>query len=95
MASSLMKGTVTLADGSAAPFVVGPRERIKAERTLNLKASDMQDGNIGEEYLAYLMFEAVKRSGAISAALTFDEFIDQLEDYEVDADPQSETPPAS
>lgn len=94
MASSLMKGSVTLTDGSTLPFVSGPRERVKAERVLGVKAVDMRDGKIGEEYLVFLMFEAVKRDGHL-VDVSFDDFIDKhLSDYDVQSDPDPATPPA-
>jgi hypothetical protein len=92
MASSLMKGTVTLTDSSKVSFVIGPRERIKAERELGVKANDLKEGNVGEVYLAYLIFEAVRRGGRLEG-VTFDQFVDEhLADYEVEADPESVTP---
>ncbi len=94
MASSLMKGSVTLTDGKTLPFVSGARERIRAERQLGVKAADMKDGNIGEEYLVFLMFEALRRDGHF-AEVSFDEFIDKhLSDYDVQTDPEPATPPA-
>lgn len=92
--SSLMKGSVTLADGSVVTWTAGPRERIKAERALNVKATDLQGGNVGEEYIVFLAYEGLKRAGAIASDLTFDAFIDEhLGDYEVSTDPESQTPP--
>lgn len=92
--SSLMKGTITLADGSEATWTAGPRERIKAERALGVKASDFETGNVGEEYIVYLAYEALKREGKIGTEVTFDNFIDEhLGDYGVDDNPESPTPP--
>lgn len=92
--SSLMKGTVTLADGSEATWTAGPRERIKAERALAVRASDFETGNVGEEYIVFLAYEALKREGKIGADVTFDVFIDEhLGDYGVDDNPESLTPP--
>jgi hypothetical protein len=93
--SSLMKGTVTLADGSEVTWTAGPRERIKAERALNVKASDLQNGDVGEEYIVYLAYEGLKREGKVASDLTYDAFLDEhLGDYEVSANPESQTPPA-
>ena len=90
--STLMKGTVTLTDGAQHVFVVGPRERIKAERALGIKPSDMKNGEVGEEYLSFLIFEALKREKLITVE-SYDEFIDTLIlDYEVSADPESPKP---
>jgi hypothetical protein len=89
-----MKGTITLADGSEATWTAGPRERIKAERALQVRASDFQSGNVGEEYIVYLAYEALKREGTIAADVTFDTFVDKhLQDYGVDDNPESQTPP--
>lgn len=92
MASSLMKGTVTLTDSSKMAFAIGPRERIKAERELGVKVGDLKDGNVGEVYLAYLIFEAIRRDSRFEG-VTFDKWVDEhLADYEVDANPESVTP---
>lgn len=92
--STLMKGTVTLTDGAEHAFVIGPRERIKAERQLGIKPADMKAGQVGEEYLSFLIYEALKREGIVTAK-SYDEFIDDLIlDYEVDVDPESVTPPS-
>jgi hypothetical protein len=90
--STLMKGSVVLADGSEHAFVIGPRERIKAERELGIKPADMKDGLVGESYLSFLIFEALKREGKLEG-VDFDTFIDKyFTDYEVDADPESAKP---
>lgn len=90
--STLMKGTVTLTDGTEHVFVVGPRERIKAERELGIKPADMRDGKVGEVYLSFLIYEALKRDDKVEGK-TYDQFIDDLIlDYEVSADPESVTP---
>ena len=93
--STLMKGSVTLTDGSEHVFVVGPRERIKAERELGIKPSDMKNGEVGEAYLSFLIYEALKRENKVEGK-TYDQFIDDLIlDYEVDANPESVTPPSA
>lgn len=92
--ATLIKGTVSLTDGTKETFAAGPRERIKAERVLKLNPQDLQDGKAGEEYLAFLIFESLKRVGKLEG-VSFDAFIDQhLEDYEVDENPESAAPPA-
>lgn len=92
--SSLMRGTVTLADGSETTWTAGPRERIKAERALQVRASDFESGNVGEEYIVFLAYEALKREGKIGKDVTFDTFVDEhLGDYGVDDNPESLTPP--
>lgn len=92
--STLIKGTVTLTGGATHGFVIGPRERIKAERALGIKPSDMKDGKVGEAYLSYLIFEALKREGEL-ADVDYDTFIDKhIADYEVASDPESQTLPA-
>lgn len=89
--SSLMKGSVTLTEGKTVPVVCGPRERITAERQLNVKITDAT--SVGEEYVVYLLFLALKRDGAIEGAVSFDEFIDKfLVDYEIETDPESAAP---
>lgn len=93
--ATLIRGKVTFQDGTVEVFVAGPRERIKAERSLGIKPSDVENGQVGEEYIAFLMYEALKRVGKVPASCTFDTFIDeQLGDYEVDNDPESGAPPA-
>lgn len=92
--STLMKGTVTLTDGTEHVFVIGPRERIKAERALGIKPSDMKNGEVGEEYLSFLIYESLVRDGKLNGE-SYDEFIDKfIADYEVSADPESVTPPS-
>jgi hypothetical protein len=94
--ATLMKGTVVLADGVEHSFTAGPRERIKAERYLKISAADLQAGNIGEEYIAFLVFESLKREGTIDAGVSFDDFINlHLADYEVDVQGESEAQPAN
>ena len=93
MASTLMKGSVTLADGSTHDWTAGPRERIKAERALGIKPSAITEGGIGEEYIAFLVWASLERQGITLG--TFEEFLDTLEDYEVSPNPESEAPPAS
>jgi len=95
MASTLMRGNVTLADGTTHEWTAGPRERIKAERALGTKLTDMKGGNIGEEYLAFVAWASLQRQGVAAAAGTFDEFLDHLDDWEIDASAESEAPPAS
>ena len=96
MSSSLMKGSVTLTDGTTHEWVVGPRERIKAERALGIKLSDVKDGGLGEEYIAFIVYAALQRQKIIDSDVTFDTFIDDLiEDYGVDDNPESAAPPAS
>lgn len=90
--ATLIRGTVTLADGTVEQFVAGPRERIKAERGLKIKPSDVEAGNVGEEYIVFLVFESLKRDGKFTDC-SFDDFIDKhLGDYEVDTDPESAAP---
>lgn len=92
--ATLMKGTVVLRDESVHEFAAGPRERIKAERALKVQPADLQAGKIGEEYVAFLVFESLRRDGVIPASSSFDEFIeDLLFDYEVDAEGESEAQP--
>ena len=92
--ATLVKGSVTFADGTTHPFTAGPRERIKAERQLGIKTSDFSDGNVGEEYIVFLAYEGLKRDGTIPADRSFDDFIDaDLGDYEVDVTGESQTPP--
>lgn len=93
MASSLIKGVVTLTDGTELQFSAGPRERIKAERHFNINLRDLAAQQIGEEYMVYLAFIALQHSKQLPAELTFDQFIDDnLGDYEVDSDPKSASP---
>lgn len=88
MSSTVIKGNITFTDGRVVEWVAGPRERIKAERILKVRPSDLRDGNAGEEYFAFLIFEAVKREGEL-ANVTFDQFIeDYLADYDVSSDPE-------
>lgn len=96
MAATFMSGTVTLTDGSLHTWKAGPRERIKAERVLGIRVSRIAEEGFSEEYLAFLIFESLKRDGVeLVQGATFDAFIDQvLDDYEADASPESETPPA-
>lgn len=92
--ATLVKGTVELTDGVEYAFVAGPRERIKAERQFRIKASDLQDGNIGEEYIVFLVFEALKRDKVVDVDVSFDEFVDvHLADYEVEVEGESEAQP--
>ena len=84
-----------MADGTTHEWSVGPRERIKAERTLGVKLTDMKDGNIGEEYIAYVVYLSLQRQEVIGKDVTFDQFLDNhFEDYGVHSDPKSEAPPA-
>lgn len=95
MASSLIKGLVTLTDGTEIEFVAGPRERIKAERHFKINLKDLQAQDIGEEYLVYLAYLGLQHAGKIKADVTFDQFLDeQLGDYEVSENPESVAPPA-
>jgi len=91
--ASLIKGYVTLSDGTKLQFVAGPRERIKAERHFKINLRDLQAQEIGEEYLVYLAYEALVKAGTIKPTITFDQFIDEeIGDYEVDNDPESAAP---
>lgn len=95
MASSLIKGHVTLTDGTELPFAAGPRERIKAERHFKINLRDLAAQEIGEEYMVYLAYLSLVHQGTIKPSVTFDNFLDEnLGDYEVDADPESVAPPA-
>jgi hypothetical protein len=89
MASSLIKGVVTLNDGTELEFSAGPRERIKAERHFKINLRDLAAQEIGEEYMVYLAYLGLVHSGQIDAKVTFDQFIDDnLGDYEVSDDPK-------
>lgn len=95
MASSLIKGHVTLTDGTELQFAAGPRERIKAERHFKINLRDLAAQEIGEEYMVYLAYLSLIHQGTIEAKVTFDQFLDEnLGDYEVDNDPESVAPPA-
>ena len=90
--ATLIKGTAWLRDGSEERFVAGPRERIKAERALKVTPTDIEAGNVGEEYIAFLVYEALRRVGKLGD-VGFDAFIDEhFEDYKVDDDPESQAP---
>ncbi|MDE2100149.1 MAG: hypothetical protein KGL39_23035 [Patescibacteria group bacterium] len=91
--SSLISGTVTLSDGSKHEWRAGPGERIKAERTLGIRLTNIQE-NISEEYIAFLAYSDLSKRSVPGLASTFDGFIEQLDDYEVITDPESPTPPA-
>lgn len=89
--STLVKGTARLSDGREETFVFGPRERIFASRDLKVK---LTEDNISEEVFVYMVWSNLKRTGKIEGNLSFDSFLELLEDYEVDADPESVAPPA-
>lgn len=92
--ATLLKGTIELTDGLERAFVAGPRERIKAERHFKVGAADLEKGNIGEEYIVFLAFEALKRQGDIDAQISFDDFVDlHLADYEVEVTGESQAQP--
>lgn len=94
MASTLIKGIVTLNDGTELEFSAGPRERIKAERHFKINLRDLAAQQIGEEYMVYLAFLALQHSKQLPADLTFDQFIDDnLGDYEVSDDPKLASQP--
>jgi hypothetical protein len=96
MASSLIKGHVTLTDGTELSFAAGPRERIKAERHFKINLRDLAAQEIGEEYMVYLAYLSLVHQGTLKANVTFDQFIDEnLGDYEVSDDPELAAPPAS
>jgi hypothetical protein len=95
MASSLIKGHVTLNDGTELSFSAGPRERIKAERHFKINLSNLAAQEIGEEYMVYLAYLSLVHQGTIKETVTFDQFLDeQLGDYGVNDDPESVAPPA-
>lgn len=96
MASSLIKGHVTLNDGTVVPFVAGPRERIKAERHFKINLKDLQAQEIGEEYMVYLAYLSLVHSEHIEKTVSFDTWLDEnLGDYEVESDPESPAQPGS
>ena len=95
MASSVIRGTVTLTDGRTLPFAAGMRERIKAERALKVTAADLEAKQIGEEWIAFLMFESLRREGELEN-IGFEAFVDMLVDYEMSDDDEGNAvaPPA-
>lgn len=93
MASSLIKGIVTLNDGTQVAFSAGPRERILAERHFKINLRTLQAQEIGEEYMVFLAYLALVKQGDIEKSVTFDKWLEEnLGDYEVDDDPESQTP---
>ena len=93
MASSLIKGIVTLNDGTQVAFSAGPRERILAERHFKINLKSLQAQEIGEEYMVFLAYLALQKQGDIAKDTSFDKWLeDNLSDYEVDEDPELLTP---
>lgn len=94
MASSLMKGSVTLTDGSVLNWAAGPVERIRAERALGIKITDLSAGGFTEEYVVFLAWASLRRQRTDGIPEDFDAFLDLLGEYDVEANPESEAPPA-
>jgi len=66
------------------------------ERKYKRKISQIQDGGLGIEDLAYMAHEASKQQGAVTVPLMLDDFIKQLVNLEVieqpDANPTEVAP---
>lgn len=90
-----MKGSVTLTDGTVHHWAAGPVERIRAERALGVKITDLSQGGLGEEYIVYIAWAGLRRARIDGIPADFDAFLDLLGDYDVEANPESEAPPAS
>lgn len=95
MATSLMKGSVTLTDGTALDWTAGPVERIRAERALGIKVTDLAGGSVSEEYVVFLAWASLRRQKVDGIPDTFDGFLELLGEYDVEANPESEAPPAT
>lgn len=89
----LIRGTVDI-NGEQLQWKAGPRERIKAERALGIKLTKLEE-QFTEEYIAYLAYASLAHQGHRAASGTFDEFLEQLDDYDLSEgdDPESQTPP--
>lgn len=88
---TLIKGTVVLDAGRTETFVAGPRERIITARELGIRLTEEA---FTEEVLVHIAFVSLRLAGKVPTDSTFDAFLMQLADYEVDQDPESTAPPA-
>jgi hypothetical protein len=90
---ALISGTVTLSGDRTFPWVGGPGERIKAERHFGVKIANLAD-EISEEYIAFLAYTSLVKQKVEGLPSTFDAFLDEIDDYEIDDDaPEPATPP--
>jgi hypothetical protein len=60
-----MRGTAVLYDGTELPWVVGAAEQIKASRQFKIPTDEMGFDPRSVEYVAYMIFCALKRQGDV------------------------------
>lgn len=84
-----------LAHGDASTVSITPAVWIRWERRFKTKIGNLEKNGLGYEDLAYLAYEAAKAVGDVKGTVTFDQFIDQLEQLDADGmDPNPTNPGA-
>jgi len=91
--ANLTRGYVIHEDGSQTHFIAGLNDQTRVCRTLGITTKDIEEGRVPVDYGIQLAYQALTREGKLQN-VGYEAFLDTVFDMEIEADPESEAPPA-